>query len=166
MKSKAIEVFISHSSKDADFVALLVELFGSALGLPKNRIRCTSVAGTKLHVGAPIDFQIRSEVLESRAFVAVVSPASLQSTYCMFELGARWGVQGFLAPLLEDRGIQRMVRKIEAAAVDSEQQDSRCGELFLAASNAGRMSSISREGPLSWVPSCISVKTTGRSPAT
>jgi hypothetical protein len=98
-------LFISHSSKDAALVELLVNLFRSALGLKSSQIRCTSVDGYRLPVGAKTDESLRKEIQEAKLFVGLISAASLQSSYVLFELGARWGCGKHLAPLLAPASI-------------------------------------------------------------
>lgn len=98
--SKTMTLFISHSSADASIAEGLVELIRSSLSIPPKEIRCTSVDGYRLPAGAASDEQLRSEVFGSNAFVALLSPASMRSTYVMFELGARWGSNQYLAPIL------------------------------------------------------------------
>jgi TIR domain len=95
-----MKFFISHSSVDADVAEQFVDLLRSALDVQPDDIRCTSVPGYKLTAGSDTNEQLRQEVFESVAFVALLSPSSLQSTYVLFELGARWGAKKFLAPVL------------------------------------------------------------------
>lgn len=95
-----LDVFVSHSTKDAELAQALVELIRTALNIPSERIRCTSVPGYKLPVGADADEQLRRETLSAKVFVGLVTDMSSESAYVLFELGARWGSSGFLAPLL------------------------------------------------------------------
>jgi hypothetical protein len=95
-----IKIFISHSSRDADLAEAIVNLLRNALNILPEDIRCTSVDGYRLPAGVGIDEQLRNEVSESEIFVALLSKASLQSSYVMFELGARWGIKKHLFPLL------------------------------------------------------------------
>jgi hypothetical protein len=95
-----VSVFISHSSKDAVLAEALVDLLRSALGLPANEIRCSSVDGYRLPVGVNTENKLREEVNAAKVVIGLVTPSSLASHYVMFELGARWGAGLFLAPLL------------------------------------------------------------------
>lgn len=96
----SIRLFISHSSEDHDVAVGLIGLLRSALNLPAEAIRCTSVDGYRLPGGADTNAQLRQEVHDADAFVGIVSEASVQSSYVLFELGARWGAGRHLLPLL------------------------------------------------------------------
>jgi predicted transcriptional regulator len=95
-----IKIFISHSSKDETLADALAELFRNALGLPPQQIRCTSVDAYRLSVGVKTDAELQREIREAATFVGVITAASIESAYVLFELGARWGTDKFLAPLL------------------------------------------------------------------
>jgi hypothetical protein len=96
----SIDVFISHSSRDRDIARALIELLRSAGNIPPERIRCTSVDGFRLEVGASVNDQLRMEVNEARVFIGLITPNSIQSPYVLFEVGARWGAGLKLAPVL------------------------------------------------------------------
>lgn len=96
----ALDLFISHSSKDMQLAEALIELLRAACPIPPDRIRCTSVNGYKLPIGASTDSMLRQEVHEAKTFIGLITPASIQSAYVSFELGARWGAGLHLAPVL------------------------------------------------------------------
>jgi hypothetical protein len=96
----ALDVFISHSSRDAELAKAIVELLRSALSLPAERIGCTSVAGYKLPIGADTNDQLRRETVEARVLLGLITEVSVESAYVLFELGARWGARRYLAPLM------------------------------------------------------------------
>jgi hypothetical protein len=93
-------VFISHSSKDADLALALIDLLKAGLALRADQIRCSSVDGYRLPIGVSTPDQLRNEVNAAKIVIGLVTPSSLVSHYVMFELGARWGANSLLAPLL------------------------------------------------------------------
>ncbi|MBC7833537.1 MAG: toll/interleukin-1 receptor domain-containing protein [Phycisphaerales bacterium] len=96
-----LKVFFSHSSRDLPIVACLVDLLKSALRLKDSDIRCTSLDGYRLPGGTSVSDQLRREVHDAEVLIAVVSADSLRSTYTVFEMGARWGANKKLIPVLD-----------------------------------------------------------------
>jgi hypothetical protein len=95
-----LDVFISHSGQDAAIAEALVELIRAAINVAHESIRCTSVDGYRLPGGASTGEQLKREVREARCLVALLTPESLRSPYVLFELGARWGADLPVVPLL------------------------------------------------------------------
>lgn len=95
-----LDIFISHSSRDKSIAKKLIYLIRSALNIPAENIRCSSVDGFRLPVGVPTIERLRQEVHNSKTFIALITPNSLQSVFVLFELGARWETQKPLMPLL------------------------------------------------------------------
>lgn len=96
-----LQTFISHSSRDEELAEALINLLRAAIdGLSATRIRCTSVNGYRLDVGAHTDEQLRFEVLNSQTFIGLMTGVSSESAYVLFELGARWGAKLPLSPIL------------------------------------------------------------------
>lgn len=96
-----IELFISHSHADVEVATELINLLRSAIqNLAHDAIRCTSVPGYQLEAGARTEDHLLAELLGAKVFIGLLSKQSLESTYVLFELGARWGAQKHLIPLL------------------------------------------------------------------
>jgi TIR domain len=95
-----MKIFISHSSKDAEYVQFLMVFLRVGLVLSADDIRATSLEQTQLAGGANVVEVLREEILASDAFIAVLSPTSLHSQYVLFELGARWGANKKMFPIL------------------------------------------------------------------
>jgi hypothetical protein len=121
-----ITVFISHSSKDKAVVRGIVDLIQSGLKIPGEEIRCTSLEGHRLPIGAHTEIQLREELIEAELFIGLVTPASVQSLYVMFELGARWGRSMHIAPLLAcgfDSGrLKDPLRQLNTLSCDDKDQ--------------------------------------------
>lgn len=97
---KSLDVFISHSSQDSDVAEVLIDLLESALDLPSDSIRCTSVDGYRLPGGVSTDESLRREVHNSKVLIGLITPNSMESPYVLFELGARWGSSRPMFPVL------------------------------------------------------------------
>lgn len=98
--NSALLFFISHSSKDVEIAEALADLTRAAFGIHASQIRCTSVNGYRLRVGSRTDDTLRQEVNDASAFIGIITEISIESAYVLFELGARWGAQKHLAPVL------------------------------------------------------------------
>ncbi len=65
----AVTIFVSHSSKDEALAKALVALLKSALALPANQIRCSSVDGHRLPVGVNTESTLREEVNRDKVLI-------------------------------------------------------------------------------------------------
>ena len=127
----SLDIFISHASEDRDSAESLINLLRSALPVDPTRIRCTSVQGYRLPAGSSFNDQLRAEVFESTALVALLSPASLQSTYTLFELGARWGAGKYLAPILiKETSVQLLQQPLSSLNAVSSNSESDVSQLL------------------------------------
>lgn len=96
----SMKIFVSHSNADQGIAEAFVNLIKSSLRIQAKDIRCTSVDGYRLPAGVDAAAQLRQEVFASDIFVALLSPTSITSIFVMFELGARWGAEKTLMPVL------------------------------------------------------------------
>jgi len=97
---RPVSVFISHSARDIELVKAFVSLIISAIHLDPVEIRASSVDGSRLAGGAELSTSVRRDVMQAAAFVAILTPISIQSTWVLFELGARWGAEKPMLPLV------------------------------------------------------------------
>lgn len=82
-------IFISHSSKDSEFI-LKVSDFFRKLGIDKDSIFCSSLEGQGVKNGERLEEKIRSKIISSRLLFYVISDNFFRSSYCIEELGAGW----------------------------------------------------------------------------
>jgi hypothetical protein len=95
-----VKVFVSHAHANkllAREVALLLE---RALRLEPSQIRCSSATDYRFKFGKRLNDAIQSEIISATTCVALLTKASLQSSYVMFELGARWGAELSAVPFV------------------------------------------------------------------
>jgi len=98
-----LKVFISHSSADSEVVKLIIKLLRSSLNLKPKEILCTSVEGQKLSPGVNTDEILKKEVHEAQSFIGVITENSIKSSYVLFEIGARWGANLSMIPIICDQ---------------------------------------------------------------
>lgn len=85
-------IFISHRHKDKNVASKLIDLLESAFHVDPSQIRCTSVPGYKLPVGAQSAESLRSDLNGAEIVMGLIGPDTAQSDYVLFELGASWGL--------------------------------------------------------------------------
>lgn len=83
------KIFISHASKDSDFVEELVDLL-EVLGLPDSSIFCTSFAGYGIDLGENWLDSIKDELTKETLVLFVLSRNFYDSPVCLCEMGATW----------------------------------------------------------------------------
>lgn len=87
-----IEVFISHAHEDRDLAQRLVRAIELGLQVPADAIRCTSVPGYDFTPGVDFIKVLKEELTEASCVVGLWTPSSMKSQWCVFELGAAWGL--------------------------------------------------------------------------
>lgn len=88
---KKNKIFISHSSKDIQYVQSFVEnILKLGLDIPSNRIFCSSIEGQGIQSGKYIPDSIKEEIINSSLALLFISQNYKESEVCLNELGAAW----------------------------------------------------------------------------
>lgn len=95
-----IDLFISHSAQDRELVKIFVELVTKSLKIDEDSIRCTSVAPYKLSAGDKTADILRQEVTNAKIVIGILTRSSIESGYVLFELGAAWGGDVTILPVV------------------------------------------------------------------
>jgi TIR domain len=113
-RARRIRLFISHAHRDADIAARLVDVITANLEVPDSELRCTSVPGYQLDLGAMAPEVLRRELGSALCVIALLTPNSLGNDWVLFELGAAWANVKLSIPLLaggpEDKDIPGPLR--------------------------------------------------------
>jgi len=95
-----VDLFISHSSGDVDLATRLIRLVDGLLEIPNGAIRCTSVPGYRLEPGDDGPERLRENLRDAKVILGILTPSSLGSAYVLMELGAGWGLNSRVIPLV------------------------------------------------------------------
>jgi TIR domain len=90
--SSKIELFISHAHQDRELARRLVRAIEVGLQVPHGAIRCTSVPGYDFDPGTDFSETLKNEVTGASCVVGLWTAQSSKSQWCLFELGAAWGL--------------------------------------------------------------------------
>jgi hypothetical protein len=148
-------VLISHSSKDVDLATALIDLLKAGIGLLADQIRCSSVDGYRLPVGVNTETKLREEVNAAEVVIGLITPNSLSSYYVMFELGARWGANLFVAPLLAGVEAGKLSGPLSLLNALSANNDAQLHQLL---ADIGRQLGLGVQSAASYVRNISAVK--------
>ena len=113
MPDKPYKIFISHSSKDKEFVEVLVELLES-IGFDSSNLFCSSVDGYGIGLSQDIFETLRGLFNDHNLYVIFVhSPNYYKSPVSLNEMGAAWVLKtdfcSFLTTNMEFSGMKGVV---------------------------------------------------------
>jgi phosphoserine phosphatase len=99
-----MKLFISHSNEDKALADALIEFFTNGIGLDHSQIFCSSSPGK----GVPLGFNFNDYILkelkdEEVQVIALITNSYFNSKYCLYELGASWGLTRNTIPILGPR---------------------------------------------------------------
>ena len=117
-----IKLFISHSHRDEKLAEHLLNLINHCLEVPSGAIRCSSVSGFELELGALLSTELQKELKSALHVVALLTPNSIDSPWVLFELGAVWGLARSPLPMfageLGDEDLPGPLRNVVAGRLD------------------------------------------------
>jgi len=88
-----IRLFVSHAHSDREIAVALVKAIEAAM-VPRERILCTSHPNRRYREpkGADVVKHLREHLTQSACVLGVLTPSSLKSPWCLFELGGAWAL--------------------------------------------------------------------------
>lgn len=104
-----VRLFVSHAHVDSELASRIVDVIQAGLEVPPGALRCTSLPGYQLDLGAMAPDILRREIGSAVCVLALLTPNSLSNDWVLFELGAAWANAKVSIPLLagglQDRDI-------------------------------------------------------------
>jgi hypothetical protein len=120
--SKPPRVFITHSSLDRDLAEAIVRALRLGTGLSVDQVFCSSVEGFGVPTGRDFLLYIQRQLASTELVVPLITPAYLDSTFCMWELGATWvrDVETFpiLVPPVTVEALEGPLRTMQVSRLD------------------------------------------------
>ena len=100
VQKKPCQLFLSHAAADKQLVEAFETLLARSMGLTSADIFCSSLEGQGVTKGGSFVDEIRAKAAASDGVVALISPAYLDSAFCMAELGAAWVLKTQRLPIV------------------------------------------------------------------
>ena len=96
-----IRLFLSHAHADKEITAALVDVIEATM-VPRERILCTSHDNPKYREpeGVDVSRYLRDHLTQSSCVIGLLTPNSMKSPWCLFELGGAWALATRTYPLL------------------------------------------------------------------
>lgn len=88
----ATQLFVSHAHGDQHLALGLIRALELGLQVPPDAIRCSSVPGYALPPGSDFVQTLKQDLAGARCVIGLWTGRSLASQWCLFELGAAWGL--------------------------------------------------------------------------
>lgn len=115
-------IFISHARLDAELARALHELLRLGADVSSQEIFCSSVDGTGIPLGRDFAAHIREQMTDAALVVQLITPAYMESAFCLCELGAQWALarEGFpiVVPPASGANVQAVLRSVQVGRID------------------------------------------------
>jgi hypothetical protein len=87
-----IRLFVSHAHSDRDIAVALVKAIEAAMVVPPEHLLCTSHPDEKYREPEGVDLTqyLRDHLTQSACVLGLLTPSSIESSWCLFELGGAW----------------------------------------------------------------------------
>lgn len=91
-ENRPLKVFVSHAGEDVGFAKKVIQLLLD-IGIPSERITCTSIDGYRVKVGRDWSNELKRCFQDYRCYVIIVHSSHFyKSAVCLNEMGAAWAL--------------------------------------------------------------------------
>jgi hypothetical protein len=142
-----VDVFISHSSSDRKLAEAVTQLSLDCIDFLGGKVRFSSMHGYGLEIGSKFAKKLRSDIDDCEVFVAIISTNSLASQFCLFEIGAAWGLKKKIKPILAP-GFDPVAMKSPLTEMNYLRAEDEDGWIQLIGEIAKRTKSDLNDGPI------------------
>ena len=93
-------ILVSHKETDQLIAKCSVDSIVESLEVSPEDIVCSSVPGHALRFGTTIESQLKSGIRDGQVLFALLTQDSIKSSWVLYELGAAWGLDRLIIPIL------------------------------------------------------------------
>jgi len=93
-------IFISHAVADKKLAIKFTLFLKEAIGVPEAEIFCSSVPGHGIPQGEDFNAYIKDQIQEPKLVILLMTPAYMESWFCLMELGAAWAKSSKTLPVV------------------------------------------------------------------
>lgn len=124
-KTSSEPIFLSHAAADLKLVEAFETFLCKALNITSENIFCSSLEGQGVTKGTSFVDGIKDKAVQAKAVVALVSPAYMESPFCLAELGAAWALNTHRFPVVVPPttfdAIQATLLGVVAVKIDNQE---------------------------------------------
>lgn len=84
------DIFVSHATADKSLARMFVDLLKEGIGVPSNAIFCSSLKGHGIPFTEDFNTYMKEQIQKPKLVFLLMTPAYLESAFCLMELGASW----------------------------------------------------------------------------
>ena len=99
-KTNSKAIFISHASADKLLADALVDLLQIGCAVPRSEILCTSLEGMRIPNGKNFREFLKEQIQNPKLVILLLTKNYFVSEFCLCEMGASWGMELDVYPLL------------------------------------------------------------------
>lgn len=85
-------IFVSHAVADRALAELLVDFLMDGIGVPGSDIFCSSINGHGNPLTYDFNQNMRDQIHDPKLVILLMTPAYMDSQFCLMELGATWAM--------------------------------------------------------------------------
>jgi hypothetical protein len=119
------KIFISHSKLDSKYVEKIIDLL-ETIGLPSDKIFCSSFEGYGVKLGADFLTYLKNELNNDILVIFILSNNFYSSTICLCEMGATWIKTNdhipILIPPFEYSDVKAVIPTIHGMKIDEKEK--------------------------------------------
>ncbi|WP_051110814.1 TIR domain-containing protein [Rhizobium sp. 2MFCol3.1] len=86
------DIFLSHAVADQKLAEMIVDFLVDAIGVSEKSVFCSSLTGHGNPLAHDFNKNMREQIQDPKLVILLMTPAYMDSRFCLMELGATWAL--------------------------------------------------------------------------